>query len=285
VGVILPIYLYPTVGPQDWAAVTQAATAHPQLPFYIIVNNNGGAPYSQNPPSNIIDWADPLGSLNSRSNVRSIGYVATTFGSRAIAEVKAGIDQYFAWTTQQGWSGNTNDIAIDGIFFDEIDTNPSKLAYNTEITQYAKTAFASRSGPVVLNPGVHVQAGSESLWELADAIMNIETCYTTVPGATDPGGILRCPTGAYTPFTPAFLNTIPAGREGKSSVLVHDYYDSWSPYRPAPVATVQAHVNAIVAEGVHSFYLTQFGYTANFTQEPASITSVANFAAQAQGLV
>ncbi|KAK5654224.1 hypothetical protein OQA88_7399 [Cercophora sp. LCS_1] len=285
VGLILPIYIYPTTGPQDWAAVTQAAASHPQLPFYIIVNNNGGAPYTQNPPPNIIDWADPLGSLTAKPNVRTIGYIATTFGNRPISEVKAGIDQYLLWSTQQGWSGNTNNISIAGIFFDEIDTSPSKLAYNTEIATYAKTQFAARSGPVVLNPGVHVQAGSESLWDVADAIMNIETCYTSVQGATDPGGVVRCPTGRYTPFTPAFLGTIPAGKEGKSSVVVHDYYESWEPYVPASLATVEAHVNAIVNKGVHSLYLTQFGYTADFTVDPASVGRVAGYAAAAQGLV
>jgi len=294
VGILLPIYRYPVGdGKLEWDSVASVAVTYSKLPFYIVVNNEGGAPYSKNPPDNIIDWADPLGALNSKSNVQTLGYIATTFGQRPIAEVKAGIDQYATWTTQTGWSGAVDDISVDGIFFDETDTDPSKLDYNKEIAQYARTVLAGRPGAtgaiVVLNPGVPVNSNSYSLFDVADAIVQIETCHapnSAAGGALDPDKKPRCPVEPkYTPFTPASLDAIREEHAARSAVIVHDYYDSWEPYTPAPLATLEADVKAIVKKGVHSFYVTQYGYTANFTQEPASIATVAKLAAQAQGLL
>jgi hypothetical protein len=293
VGILLPIYRYPlNDGKLEWDAVAAVAGTHSTLPFYVIVNNERGAPYPQNPPPNMIDWADPLGALNSKSNVRTLGYIATTFGARDIAEVKRGIDQYAVWTTQTGWSGAVNDVSLDGVFFDEIDTDPQFLDYNREISQYARTVLSARPGAtgaiVVLNPGVPVNSDSYSLFDVADAIVQIETCHapnSAAGGALDPDGKPRCPvTPPYTPFKPESLDAIRDEHAARSAVIVHDFYDSWEPYTPAPLATLEADVNAIVQKGVHSFYVTQYGYTANFTQEPASIGTVAKLAAQAQGL-
>ncbi len=290
VGLLVPLYEYPTgdAAVADWTALTQAIEAHPDLEFYVIINDNNGAPYSTNPPDTIKDWASWLGTLNARSNVKTVGYVYTSESSRDYATVTQGVDQYAAWTTNPGWSGGaTNyDVHIDGIFFDEIDTNPAKLDYNTNITKYAKAAFQSE-GPIVLNPGVSVQAGSESLYDVADAILAIETCYTTVQGATDAGSsTYRCPSGGYTPFTPASLSALPDNqtRVARSSVVVHDFYDAWNPYDAAPLSTLEADVSAIVQKQVHSFYIAQYGYLGNFTSAPASVMTVANLAAQDQGL-
>jgi len=293
VGILLPIYRYPiNEGKLEWDAVATVAGTYSKLPFYVIVNNGGGPPYSKNPPDNLIDWADPMGALNRKSNVRSLGYIATTFGARPIAEVKTGIDQYAAWTTLTGWSGAVNDVSVDGIFFDEVDTDPKYLDYNKEISRYARQVLSARPGAtgaiVVLNPGVPVNSGSNELFEVADAIVQIETCHapnSAAGGALDPDGKPRCPvTPKYTPFKPESLDAIKTEHAAHSAVIVHDFYDSWDPYTPAPLATLEADVNAIVKKGVHSFYVTQYGYTANFTQEPASISTVAKLAAQAQGL-
>ncbi|KAK3939731.1 Spherulation-specific family 4-domain-containing protein [Diplogelasinospora grovesii] len=290
VGIMLPIYEYPTAAAMpDWKALMQAVDAHPQLDFYVIINNGQGAPYDTSPPGSIQDWAKLLGQLHNRTNVHTLGYVFTSHSTRANATVKNGVDQYASWTAHKGWDGDNvlYDIHMDGIFFDEIVTDPSLLAYNKEIASYAGTVFGSRSGPVALNPGGLVQQGSESLFDVADVIVNIETCYTTVQGARDtPTSGYRCPTGRYTPFTPAMLDSLPQNRTrvARSSVLVHDAYDSWNSYQPATLSTLRTDVKAMVNKGVHSFCISQLGYNANFTAEPASITTVSRLAAAAQGL-
>ncbi|CAK7212309.1 hypothetical protein SBRCBS47491_001419 [Sporothrix bragantina] len=290
VGLLVPLYEYPTgtTATADWQALIDAIDAHPQLPFYVIVNDGNGPPYSPNPPSSMPDWAQWIDLINARSNAKTIGYIYTSASARDYATLTSAVDQYAAWTTTAGFTNNASayDIHIDGIFFDEIDTQPSKLSNNVALTTYAKTAFAGRGGPVVLNPGTLVQAGSESLFDLADSILQIETCYAKSSEATDPGNVLRCPAGGYTPFTtatPATLGTN-ATRSAKSSIVVHDFYEQWSPFEAASAASLQAGIDAVVNQGVHSFYFTTYGYTTNFTSAPASITDVAAYAAQIQNL-
>ncbi|ERT00664.1 uncharacterized protein SPSK_07830 [Sporothrix schenckii 1099-18] len=289
VGLLVPLYEYPTgtTATADWTALIAAIDAHPQLPFYVVINDANGPPYSPNPPASIPDWAQWIDALNTRSNAKTIGYIYTSRSTRAYSDLTAAVDQYASWTTSAGFTTNASryDIHIDGIFFDEIDTVPAKLTNNTQLTTYAKTAFAGRGGPVVLNPGTLVQAGSESLFDLADSILQIETCYTNTTGATDPGGIVRCPTGGYAPFTPALATTVgDAARSAKSSIVVHDFYETWSPFAPASLSALQTDIAAVVQQGVHSFYFTVYGYTTDFTASPASITQVADYAAQLQGL-
>lgn len=288
VGLLVPLYEYPsgTVATADWIALIAAVDAHPQLPFYVVVNDGNGPPYSPNPPASMPDWAQWIDALNSRANAKTIGYVYTSQSMRSYTDLTAAVDQYATWTTSAGFTTNASryDIHIDGIFFDEIDTVPTKLSNNTQLTTYAKTKFAERGGPIVLNPGSLVQAGSESLFDLADSILQIETCYTKTEGATDPGPVLRC-SGDYTPFTPALAATVGnATQSAKSSIVVHDFYETWSPFVAASLSTLQTDIAAVIKQGVHSFYFTTYGYTTNFTSSPASISQVAAYAAQLQGL-
>jgi hypothetical protein len=290
-GIMLPLYEYPygDAALADWAAVVTAVTEHPDLEFYIIMNDNSGPPYSPNPPEAIKDFAPFLGSLNVLSNVKLIGYIATHYSGRSISDVEAAVDQYVAWTTAKGWDdAKLHDIHMSGIFFDEINTAPSELSHNRQITNYAKSKFAAAGGPVVLNPGTFVQTGSESLFDVADAIVDIEACYTHKTGRMDFNGYACDPSvSSYSAFTLASLNQLGTNqtRLAKSSVLVHDFYNSWSPYQPASESVLETYIGAIIGKGVHSFYVAQLGYVGNFTAPPASITNIADITAAAQGLV
>ncbi|KAK0647126.1 spherulin 4-like cell surface [Cercophora newfieldiana] len=279
VGLLLPLYEYPTTtsGIEDWSAALSAMDAHPKLPFHVIINNNGGAPYAENPPPDINDWAKLLGDVNAKPKSSLIGYIAVGSSARPIDDVKQGIDQYAAWKTHDGLEDPPikHNIQLQGIFLDEIDTDPSKLKYNEEVAKYAKKAFPS--GTIILNPGSSVQTGSESLLDLADSVVGIETCYTADPGTNG-----RCPKGEYTPFNASSLDAL--SNPGKSSVLVHDFYESWSPFKDASSTALQDAVSAIVRKGLHSFYVTTFGYTADFASGLANVTAVASLAAQTQGI-
>ncbi|KAH6653294.1 spherulin 4-like cell surface [Truncatella angustata] len=287
-GILLPLYEYPygDAAIADWDAVVAAAVAYPKLDFHVIVNINSGPSYDPNPPAGIKDFAPYLGSLNAHGNVKLIGYIATKYGSKSTSEVQAAVDQYSAWTTAEAWTGTSYDIHLDGIFFDEIDTTTGQLEHNTQISRYAKSKFADKGGPIVLNPGTFVRNGSESLFDVADAVLEIEACYTRSAGRPDWDGYACDPSkSGYFPFTPGTLEKLGtnATRVARSSVVVHDFYNSWSPYTPVSEQMLQTYVDAVVAKGVHSFYLAQLGYLGNFTAEPASITTVARLAAAAQG--
>ncbi|KAI1762434.1 spherulin 4-like cell surface [Hypoxylon sp. FL1150] len=286
-GILLPLYEYPSgdAGIADWNAAIAAAAAHPDVPFYVIINDNNGPPYSPNPPTEITDFAPFLGAFNALSNAKLIGYIATSYGGKSDSDVETAVDQYAAWTTAAGSNSTTYDIHIDGIFFDEINTVTSQLTHNTAITQYAKSKF---TGPVVLNPGTFVESGSESLFDVADAILDIEACYTHSTGRLDYGGY-ACDNSSsdYVAFTPALLDQIGTNLThlNKSAVVVHDFYETWLPYQAASKCTLQTDIKAIVAKGLHSLYFAQLGYNSNFTgAEPASITTVTQLLASALGV-
>lgn len=289
VGLLVPFYEYPYGDDAlaDWNALITAIDAHPEMPYYVIINIDNGGPYSPNPPSGMQDFALWIDAINSRSNAKAIGYIHTSYGTRDSSVMLEAVDNYANWTTSAGRSSNASsyNIQMDGIFFDEIDTDPTMLDYNTEITTYAKSVFESRGGPIVLNPGTLVQSGSESLFDIADSIVQIETCYTNSSGATDSGYIQRCAPGTYEPFTESLLDTL--GNEtitAKSSVIVHDFYNTYSPYDAAALSSLQSSITAASTKGLHSFYMSLFGYTGNFTLSPASIINVATYAAQSQSM-
>ncbi|KAK2733555.1 spherulin 4-like cell surface [Colletotrichum kahawae] len=287
VDILLPLYVYPINdlekpydGTVDWTAAIAAIDAHPDLTFNVIINPLSGPPFASEAGIKI-DWAKWIGQINQRPNTVTLGYISTLgtvqANRRDIAVVKQGVDTYAAWTTTDGWDGISYDIHIDGIFFDEVNTDPAQLEYYTEVSNYAK----AETGIVVLNPGVPVNTASYSLYDFADAILSIETCYTSDPNAPQD----RCPSGTYIPFTPASLTALPSGaaQKAKSAVVVHDFYDDWEPYQPASLSTLQTDINAIVAQGVHSLYITQWGYNESFTREPASVGTISNLLALAQG--
>ncbi|KAJ3499368.1 hypothetical protein NLG97_g403 [Lecanicillium saksenae] len=289
-ALMVPYYISPYgPGMQDWDALVNAIEKYPALDFYIILNDQGGCPWGTNPanPCNPLspglrDYAKYLGRINARSNTKLIGYVATGFGARDIAEVKQGVDDYAQWATMLDWDNKNQNISMHGVFFDEINASASQDARNLEMTNYAKSKLSN----VVLNPGVSVTTTNESLWNSATAILNLETCYTKdhdkAYDGKPPNIVYRCPLG-YPPFTPALLDQLPtdASKVAKSSVVVHDFYETWNPYVPASKSTFETDATAIVKKGVHSFYISQYGYQGNFTMGPASISEVARIAASA----
>lgn len=82
----------------------------PTLNFTVIVNPSSGPGSSSLPDEN---YYPAIKKLNSYDNVQTVGYVRTGYATRNITEV---IDDVM---TYAGWSSNSSDIAMSGIFFDE----------------------------------------------------------------------------------------------------------------------------------------------------------------------
>ncbi|GKT41018.1 uncharacterized protein ColSpa_01199 [Colletotrichum spaethianum] len=84
-----------------------------------------------------------------------------------------------------GWDANSWDIQSDGVFFDEGNNAPAWLQYFTDVSDYAK----SKTTMVVLNPGPIMNPNSFALYNVADALLSIETGCKSDPDAPQD----RCP--------------------------------------------------------------------------------------------
>ncbi|CAN8104245.1 unnamed protein product [Discula destructiva] len=312
-SMMVPLYVYPGNASwtnPEWAAAVKAFKANSHLHFYVVINPNNG-PLNTSDPSganggycNVYndssyiphgcnrDWTTHLAALNKLSNVQTIGYVYTRYGARDPAAIKADIAEWAAWDTAPTWTfgGDKADIAVAGLWFDEIGADPSNATLVADLVAYANTTFGDddrhrRRGndeySVILNAGPVANATYEAqLFALADAVVTKETCYTSDPtaaGVTD-----DCPE-PYAPFDYAALtpgNGLPHDRAllPQTVVIVHQFVGPPA----ATMETLQAQVAGVVALGVHSTYFTG-GSWHQTTVAPATIGNVSELLSVATG--
>lgn len=125
--IMVPLYLYPDTSASAWSNVTAAIAANPKVNWQIIINPNSG-PGVYPPDANYIAG---VSKINSYPNVLTLGYIATGYTQIPLTTVKSQIDTYAKW-----WSYTGADIAIDGIFFDEVNNTAASTVY----TYYQKAA-------------------------------------------------------------------------------------------------------------------------------------------------
>lgn len=136
-SVIVPLYVFPSMG--AWAPVydmyatlstyyhvlnsdSLRAETYPQVQFTAVVNIQSG-PGDGALPSN--EYWEAIETLNSLNNVRTIGYVATTWCERNLSQV---LDEIAAYSF---WGEYDSSLAIDGIFVDETPTQ-----YSSDYVEY-----------------------------------------------------------------------------------------------------------------------------------------------------
>ncbi|PQE27291.1 Spherulation-specific family 4 protein [Rutstroemia sp. NJR-2017a WRK4] len=185
--VFLPLYLYP-YNTTSWSTLTNSVAKNPNLSFNVVVAPNLAAAV---PDANYIS---ALSDLNTYSNVRTLGYLYTSYGARNVTEIEAEISVY------AGWAQSTPKIAVDGVFFDETPSNPAYLSYLTAISNYARSTLPNGSRYVFLNPGVPVDA---SVYALADAVNIFEESWAN--------------------FNQTALRSVDANLLAKSSYAIHDF--------------------------------------------------------------
>ncbi|KAH7341094.1 Spherulation-specific family 4 [Rhizoctonia solani] len=163
-GVIFPLYLYPGDNCVSWTKAFSVATAHPNLPFYFIVNPNSGPGdlYTQ-PDANYQACVPKLRSA-ANPNVKLIGYVATKYGNKAESTVQAEVDTYAQWNSA---------YKLDGIFYDEVLAESSARSRYSGYTSYAKSKIPNAF--VSLNPGT--KPTDNEFYKFADQIMSVEAYY------------------------------------------------------------------------------------------------------------
>ncbi len=193
IDVLLPLYLYPGESASAWSPIFSTIESHPGVNFEVVVNPNSGPGTSSFPTdANIING---IAKLNTYPNVHTVGYVLTQHRTRDPALVKADVDVYAKWASYAD-----ADIAIGGIYFDEVSSETTSANYD----HYAALAAHAREkipgGKVVYNPGYRAPV---QLFESADLMVEFEDSLANYQSQ-------------------GILGQIPAGFEGKSAVQVYD---------------------------------------------------------------
>jgi hypothetical protein len=164
--VFLPLYLYP-YNTSSWSAIEASVVANPNLDFEIVVAPNLANVYPDE------HYATALESLNNFTNVRTLGYVPTSYAGRDITAVKSQIDCYAAW----GTNGTNPLVVVQGIFFDEVPSAYTNDTFNymSDASNYAKSALGVGRRYITFNPGVPIDS---SFYNLADNVIIFENTWS-----------------------------------------------------------------------------------------------------------
>lgn len=131
-ALLVPAYSYPTgEGLEFWNKLIEAAS---RVPIVVIANpNNGPGAQQDENYSKVIARAQATG-------IRVVGYVATGYARRELAEVKRDVDR---WKTLYS--------NVEGVFFDEQSSSADDIGYYRDLSGYARAAFSNSL--LVANPG------------------------------------------------------------------------------------------------------------------------------------
>lgn len=141
-SVLLPLYVYPSA--DAWQPLYNMygcfrpyscrscrpladqcrASNFPNVRFTAIVNPHSG-PGSALPTA---EYTQTLQTLHALTNVRTVGYVATTWCTKNLSSVLDEIALY------AGWGSQDSSLSLSGIFFDEVASE-----YTPETIEYLKT--------------------------------------------------------------------------------------------------------------------------------------------------
>ncbi|KAF2788862.1 hypothetical protein K505DRAFT_285346 [Melanomma pulvis-pyrius CBS 109.77] len=128
---------------------------HPTLEFIVILNPNSGPgapPWWPN-----ADYVREIPKLNAQHNVQTLGYVATNYCQRPMADVLGDVATYAGWSK----SFETSGLGVQGIFFDETPNLFSEQVkiYLDTITKLVKDSHGLLGNrTVVHNPGTAVDS-------------------------------------------------------------------------------------------------------------------------------
>merc|ERR550514_244397 len=134
-GLVYPLYVYPDTKAVAGVFAEVAAAASSTEVVVILNPGNGNEATCPPPPT----WQAAIDLLKEKG-ARTIGYVHSSWGRRAIGQYDWQIDNYFSC-----WG-------VEGIFVDEASTNPRDVGIYDQVYRHVKCA-GSQGAPVWLNPG------------------------------------------------------------------------------------------------------------------------------------
>jgi hypothetical protein len=154
----VPMYQYPTIGTY-WTDINSAA-ASSHLPFELVDPANG--------PGTVVDpiYTSSIAD-NTTKNIRSIGYVDTSYQARSYQDAYNDIDQWY-----QMYPG------VTGIFLDQIqEGSAADRCYIASLYNHVKNTHPDAL--VVINPGTHI---SQAYEPYSDIFLNAENTYAAYSG-------------------------------------------------------------------------------------------------------
>jgi hypothetical protein len=151
-----------------------ASAASGSAEIHVILNPASGPGASPIDPNYVnVGGVGPVVDLVAAGG-RVYGYVATTFGTRALAAVEADIDVYY---DAAYWRGAG--VLVSGIFLDEMTNDIASAGYYQTLTSYVKAKDASAR--VFGNPGTPFTqdtSGGSSGFDVADYASSVDTIVT-----------------------------------------------------------------------------------------------------------
>jgi hypothetical protein len=218
--ILLPLYVYPGTSASAWSAVFSAVSTYSSVQWKIIINPASGPGSGSSPDANYVYG---INQLNGYSNVQTLGYVDTSYTTRAYASVQADIDTYAGWADYEG-----ADIGMRGIFFDQATTATTTAAYTymENAADYAYDTIPREVTWVVFNPGT---LSPTQYFDYADFIVEYE--------------------GAYSGYSsPTTVASFPDGYQTQCSILIHD--------TPDPESAIPSLISTMKSNHVGSVYFT-----------------------------
>jgi len=109
----------------------------------VVINPNSGPGESSLPDE---QYCKAIPYLKGHNNVTLLGYIATEYGTRKIAESLADMDKYWQWH-QISLSRSVQPLGIDGIFVDQVECAGQQLKYFEELFRATRGRLWSSGRP------------------------------------------------------------------------------------------------------------------------------------------
>ncbi|KAI1369893.1 Spherulation-specific family 4-domain-containing protein [Xylaria arbuscula] len=260
-GVLLPLYVYPSAeyndGAKNWAPAVNAAIATPNISWLMVINPGDGPGASTLPGNNDVNYVSGLTQLNAQTNVQTIGYVHTLYGSADMDELQANITTWVGWGSADN-NGGSSATAVSGIFFDESSTDD--FDYLSEAITFARTAFGAQQITTVCNFGSAVL--DVEFYNICDVVIVFESALN------DPG------VPVYESTETIEANTPDAGYYAQAAVIVHDFVGTSAEGETADTTLLRTYVQE--ASGIETgwVYFCSGGYD-SITTGPATVEALA----------
>jgi len=244
-SILLPLYVYPD-NTSSWQPLLDAATAHPTITIYAIVNLNSGPGPTSGSSSYPVDtnYIAGITGLNAHNNIKTLGYVHSVSATLPYSQVTANITRYASWSKYSSTTaGNGKNITISGIFFDESpnDVNQAHYTYMANASSFARNHIKGAFN--VFNPGAVTPT---QYYSYADQILAFEDYFSVYQGSST-------------------LSSF-QGNVGKSAVVLHN----------TPAATsLTADVHQAIQAGLGSMYFCQSGDYSDLTFVGALANAIA----------
>lgn len=105
--ILLPLYIYPAPG--AWQPLYDAADAHPELDFWVVINPANGPGEGPLPDAN---YVEALARMTAQANIKVIGYVHCSYGVRVTEDIVADIEAYGRWEGEMEKRGVNGEVSF-----------------------------------------------------------------------------------------------------------------------------------------------------------------------------